>query len=447
MKQKRLYAVSIALLCCTLRTLCAEESVYTGKSRIDWTVQRFYSDITFNTERAGFRLPTDKTAAARQLLVKLPVLVKDPFLSLYMDADSNIDDVVRSGTVTLEQITALIEGGRRTAPVFDRDGVTLKTTNTISLTEIPRLIARQRHPASPREPIDVIPSRAYSGIIIDARGALPIHGEYISSTVSPCFFPRVWNTDMDVIYERATVELAVTQKNGIVSYHWSDDRRLYEDRIGIDPLFITAEKVYGRNRTDPVIRTEDALRILTVPENRQLLREGKVVILLDRDNLVYDVSVPLRGPSYYALYDRVREYVYRDMTDVDIINTVGGITFSIGNLRFYPDSSELLPAERARIVQIAEQLRTIIADGEYTVLIEGHTADIGRPVGQQNLSVERTRTVMRELIAQGIDETLFSYVGYGGTRPIAPNDTEAGRAQNRRVDITARPRATYIQRQ
>ena len=85
-------------------------------------------------------------------------------------------------------------------------------------------------------------------------------------------------------------------------------------------------------------------------------------------------------------------------------------------------------------------------DDGYTVLIEGHTADVGKPVGQLNLSIDRTRTVMNELIGEGLDKGIFTYKGYGGTMPVASNETEEGRAQNRRVDITARPRATYIQR-
>ena len=82
----------------------------------------------------------------------------------------------------------------------------------------------------------------------------------------------------------------------------------------------------------------------------------------------------------------------------------------------------------------------------YTVLVEGHTADVGKPQGQLNLSVDRARAVMNALIEEGIEESLFSYKAYGGTMPVASNATEEGRAQNRRVDITLRPKQTYILR-
>ena len=106
----------------------------------------------------------------------------------------------------------------------------------------------------------------------------------------------------------------------------------------------------------------------------------------------------------------------------------------------------LLPEEQPRIEKIARTLSEIIKNNEFTILVEGHTADVGKPVGQMNLSIERTRTIINAIIDEGIPKELFTYKGYGGTKPVATNATEEGRAQNRRVDITARPRATYIQR-
>ena len=250
---------------------------------------------------------------------------------------------------------------------------------------------------------------------------------------------------MNLIFEKNMVRPEIIKKDGLVSYHYSQDISLYEEKVGVDPLYIKAIKVFGRNRTDPIISREDALKILSEKENIELIKQGKIVILLDKENLIYDISVPEKDENYYVKYNKVKEYFFENKIPVNVVDNIEGIRFEV-KLNFYPDSPELLPQEKVRIEAIANQLKNLLIDDGYTILVEGHTADVGKPVGQLNLSVERTRTVMNALIGQGIEESLFSYKGYGGTDPIAENDSEEGRAQNRRVYITARPRATYIQR-
>ena len=325
------------------------------------------------------------------------------------------------------------------------DGKTISTTNTMKINNISNLMLHHKYPYTPEEPIETVPSRAFTGIIIDARGAIPVHGEYIKSNVYPCFFPMIWDSEMNLIYEKNISDRKKAETDGIVYYHYSDDKSLYENRIGTDPLYIKATKVYGRNRTDPVIKQKDALKILTVPENKKLLKEGKIVILLDKENLIYDIKIPQKDPSYYATFNELKKYNYNPEDNIKITDSLPGILFSV-DLKFIPDSPRLLPAEKPRIAKIAEMLSEIINKDEFTILIEGHTADIGKPIGQMNLSIERTKTIRDALIQEGIPEKLFSYKGYGGTRPIATNQTEEGRAQNRRVNIIARPKATYIQR-
>ncbi|MBQ9630958.1 MAG: OmpA family protein, partial [Treponema sp.] len=95
---------------------------------------------------------------------------------------------------------------------------------------------------------------------------------------------------------------------------------------------------------------------------------------------------------------------------------------------------------------IARRILETVQSSDFTILLEGHTADVGKPVGQMNLSIERTQTIKNELINRGIPENLFTIRGFGGTQPIAPNSTEEGRRQNRRVKIIIQPKAEYIQR-
>jgi len=431
--------------------LCASVSAQynssiSAKSCVDWTTKIFTSQIELDVTDTDMKLPSGRNSAESLIRIKTPGLVKNPLLSLYVDNSSYLADRVLDESISMEEVTKIIENGRQTPALYSSDGNGVNTVKKIDINTISRELIKHKFPYIPDEPIEIVSSRPYTGIIIDARGSIPVHGEYVKSETYPCFFPTIWDEDMNIIYEKNIADREISKQKGLVKYDWQDDFSAYEDRIGLDPLYIRAYKVFGRNRTDPIIRKNDALKILTVKKNRDLLMQGKVVILLDKNNLIYDISVPEKDDHYYASYKNIKRYIYENkVPDIEVSDTLTGILFSV-DLKFIPDSPELLPEEAPRIQKIASMLAEIIEKNEFTILVEGHTADLGKPVGQMNLSIERTRTVMNALVRQGIPQSLFTYKGYGATRPIADNSTEAGRAQNRRVDITARPKATYIQR-
>jgi outer membrane protein OmpA-like peptidoglycan-associated protein len=67
------------------------------------------------------------------------------------------------------------------------------------------------------------------------------------------------------------------------------------------------------------------------------------------------------------------------------------------------------------------------------VEIQGHTDNIGDDNSNLKLSQQRAKSVYDHVISQGVDASRISYKGYGESRPIADNKTEAGRAKNRRT--------------
>ncbi len=415
-------------------------------SSINWITREFKTNISLDTKKANLQMPSGKKTASNNIIQKMPPLTQPALLSIFEDSTNNLSDRVIENRLSLDDVYDFIMSGYKTPDVFSQDIKYLKTTNTLKINDLAKKLVNHKQPYNPEKPIEYTPSRPYSGIIIDARGSQPVHGEYVESPVYPCLFPQIWDDQMNRVFEKNLVDPAVVISEGLVKYHYSDNLTDYEEKVGSDPLYIKASQVYGRNRCDPIIKHKDALKILTVPENVKLLQEGKIVILLDKQNLIYDVQVPEKNQAYYYKYNAIKQYFYDNkVPGIKFDDSEIGLRFS-ADLKFYPDSPELLPSELQRIQFIADKLKEILQDDGYTILVEGHTADVGKPVGQLNLSIERTRTVMNALIDEGLDKGIFTYKGYGGTMPVATNSTEEGRAQNRRVDITARPRATYIQR-
>jgi OOP family OmpA-OmpF porin len=71
---------------------------------------------------------------------------------------------------------------------------------------------------------------------------------------------------------------------------------------------------------------------------------------------------------------------------------------------------------------------------EYDVSIVGHTDSRGPKAYNQKLSEQRAAKVKEDLVKRGIDSSRITTVGKGEADPIATNDTDAGRAQNRRIE-------------
>jgi OOP family OmpA-OmpF porin len=66
--------------------------------------------------------------------------------------------------------------------------------------------------------------------------------------------------------------------------------------------------------------------------------------------------------------------------------------------------------------------------------ISGHTDNVGKPKANEELSQKRAQSCRAYVISKGIDGSRLDALGYGDERPIAPNTTNEGRQQNRRIE-------------
>jgi outer membrane protein OmpA-like peptidoglycan-associated protein len=105
---------------------------------------------------------------------------------------------------------------------------------------------------------------------------------------------------------------------------------------------------------------------------------------------------------------------------------------AINNLLFETASDVIMPASLPELKRIA----TLIITYGYKVRIAGHTDSVGQTQDNKQLSQARAEAVKKQLVEYGCRPEDISVFGYGDTKPVASNETEEGRALNRRVEIT-----------
>lgn len=106
------------------------------------------------------------------------------------------------------------------------------------------------------------------------------------------------------------------------------------------------------------------------------------------------------------------------------------------NVTFATDRDQVIPPFYPTLDSVALVLRKF---DKTLIDVDGHTDSVGNAGYNMDLSNRRANSVANYLASRGVDQRRMSAMGYGLERPIASNATEAGRAQNRRVEIAISP--------
>ncbi len=135
------------------------------------------------------------------------------------------------------------------------------------------------------------------------------------------------------------------------------------------------------------------------------------------------LDIPNRSDSLFAEID----YDTSDLMPWDKIGATftRPILFDFNKAEIKPESYEI----------IDEIVDVMMSNPKLKLEIQGHTDNIGGIEFNLKLSEERARAVYNSLVSKGIDESRLRYRGFGFSLPVTSNDTEVGRAQNRRTEF------------
>lgn len=122
----------------------------------------------------------------------------------------------------------------------------------------------------------------------------------------------------------------------------------------------------------------------------------------------------------------------RQLENLQLRQTESGVVVTLGDVLFQSGETQLREEAMASLVEVVDLLQS---EPDKDIRIEGHTDSTGDSETNLEISERRANAVLDALVSLGVDPARFTTAGMGEDFPIASNETEEGRSQNRRVDV------------
>ena len=260
------------------------------------------------------------------------------------------------------------------------------------------------------------------------------------------------NTQEVLADTRAQLELTLTQV---------DEAKSDLDRVTIDlaEAQLTLDEQKGKldeqsaqlaAQTKELASQKDELAAqdkLLADQKALLGEQEKYLKAADKELLEMRSRMQTIAVLRLSILEQIRDSVVAVMGDASkvSIGDNGAIVLDEGVL-FDFGSSAIKPAAKPTLDRLVEVFKSFLSDDENaryvdSIIISGHTDSIGTDAENRVLSTARANAVLNYLLGAQKGELndyaqYFCAAGYGATRPVASNDTDEGRAQNRRIEIS-----------
>lgn len=224
---------------------------------------------------------------------------------------------------------------------------------------------------------------------------------------------------------------------------FSDDSKIFEGRTGFERLFpfgnrgvnwflagsVGAADVNYPSPGDDFSRPFLSLGVGLAKDRGGIRAEARVEQLLGNEGIggADITNFQLLVGYSFGLFERPEQNVNRKP-----IFEEGRPTLVLEGVNFEFDSARLTRESYEVLDRVARSLREW---PEVRVEIGGHTDDQGTPEYNMDLSQRRTESVRDYLMSKGVGGSRLEARGYGESQPVTSNDTEEGRARNRRVEL------------
>lgn len=176
------------------------------------------------------------------------------------------------------------------------------------------------------------------------------------------------------------------------------------------------------------------------------INKNEIVSFVESDSISGQYLMVLTQGSEYALYVNKKGYLFKSLNfnyseidhfeplvmNIPLDRAVKGVAAVLKNIFFEVDKYELKEKSSTELEKI---VRFLIENPQINIEIGGHTDNTGIAAYNQELSERRAKSVYNYLINKGISSKRLSAKGLGSLKPVASNESEAGRQLNRRIEF------------
>ncbi len=240
-------------------------------------------------------------------------------------------------------------------------------------------------------------------------------GLYISADGLTAFFSSSRDSIMGLdIYSFALDESIRPQPATYVKAFVSDSETGLPVQAEIDLVNLSVKEQPARQETTGT----DGVMLITIPAGAD-----------------YAFSVSRNGYLFYSNSFNLQESrsVYDPyLLDIALTPVKVGAEMNLYNIYFETDSFSILPESEPELLKLVDFLQN---NNRLQVEVQGHTDNTGTTAGNQALSEKRAQSVVDYLATKGILRSRLEWAGFGESKPVAANDSEEGRRQNRRTTI------------
>jgi len=263
---------------------------------LEWDTMEIKAAVSLDLSSAGVRLPAGRGRGEVLLSEGYLRLIRPGILELQVDSSSTIADLINSGEFSLIEVEGLALAARSLPPALSHDMLKMSASYTVSISGLSAAFLRHSRSTPVARTLTPVSTARYTGIIIIAPESLPVYGMRGEAMAIPCLFPKIWDSEMNLIYERNMLQPGISTMvryappAAIFQHNPSGLSPELRAVVGDRPLRIFASGVFGIKPTDLIIDHSDALLIISSDENRRLLSEGKVAVILDESVLKSEFS-------------------------------------------------------------------------------------------------------------------------------------------------------------